>query len=197
MRILIADDHDLVRDALKQVFTGLDDNVEILECGSFPEAVTLAAQGENLDLAVLDLRMPGMAGPANIGEFCRQFPQIPTIVLSGYYRRQDVVDSFRNGAAGFVPKTLNKEAMLNAMRLVLSGGKYIPDDLLPDVTAESGGTEKPVGDQARDAFGGELTTREEEVLAIMCRGLSNKAIGRELGIEEVTVKLHLRKIYQK
>lgn len=197
MRVLIADDHDLVRDALKQVLSGLEGEVEVLECSSFPEAMALAEQDGILDLAVLDLQMPGMTGPDSAGEFCRRFPQTPTVILSGYYRRQDIVEAFQYGAAGFIPKTLNSRSMLNALRLVLAGEKYIPADLLPDAIAGPRDAEDPYEDQAREYRGGKLTVREAEVLAKLCQGLSNKAIAKELGIEEVTVKLHLRKVYKK
>jgi DNA-binding NarL/FixJ family response regulator len=167
MRVLIADDHEIVRDALKLVVANLASNVTIMECSNYSEAVALAEQDGSPDLAVLDLRMPGMTGPASVGEFHRQFPQIPAVVLSGQYRRQDIVEAFRNGAAGFIPKTLNSAAMVNALRLVLAGGKYIPTDLLPDGVGGPVDSETPDEFQTRGYPNGDLTAREEEVLATL------------------------------
>lgn len=195
--VLIADDHDIVRDALGLVLSGLAPEVEILECRNFSEAIELASQAESVDLAVLDLGMPGMPGIAGIDDFNSRFSRTPVVILSGYYRHQDVVDAFRHGAAGFVPKTLNREAMLNAFRLVLAGEKFIPADILMDCDEDQDGFGKTGESWAKNVPYGELTGREGEVLGKMSQGLSNKGIARELGVEEVTVKLHLRNIYKK
>lgn len=191
MQILIADDHDLVREGLRPILSKLDPDVQILECASFPDAVRLADENAGLDLALLDLRMPGMAGTSGVIEFLKRHADVPVMIISGYYRRQDVVDALHHGAMGFVPKTLGAEAMLNAFRLVLAGEKFIPADLLPGGGGDESGL-RP-GDEAI----GKLTTRERDVLGKLLEGLPNKAIGRALGIQEVTVKLHLRNVYRK
>lgn len=197
MRLLIADDHDLVREALKLVLGKLDPNAIVMECGDYQEALALAEQHEDLDLAILDLNMPGMAGLAGIEAFRTRFPSTPTLVLSGYYRRQDVVEVLKNGAMGFVPKTLGSEAMLNAFRLVLSGEKFIPSELLADDGADPNELVGLTGREKREDPLEVLTAREREVLEKLLEGLTNKEIGRDLGIEEVTVKLHLRSVYRK
>jgi two-component system, NarL family, nitrate/nitrite response regulator NarL len=197
IRVLIADDHDIVRDALGLVMSGFGPEVEILAASNFSEAVELASRAKNLDLAVLDLGMPDMPGMAGIDDFNSRFPRTPVVILSGYYRYQDVVEAFRHGAAGFVPKTLNGDAMLNAFRLVLSGEKYIPADLLEGATGDRNDFGKPGASGTNVHSYEDLTGREGEVLENISRGLSNKEIARELGIEEVTVKLHLRNVYRK
>lgn len=191
MQILIADDHDLVRDGLRPILSKLDPDVQILECASFPDAIRLADENAGLDLAVLDLRMPGMAGTNGVTEFLKRHADVPVMIISGYYRRQDVVDALHHGAMGFVPKTLGADAMLSAFRLVLSGEKFIPADVLP-----GGGTDES-GMRPGDEALGKLTGRERDVLGQLLEGLPNKAIGRALGIQEVTVKLHLRNVYRK
>lgn len=195
--VLIADDHDIVREALSLVVSGLASEVDVLGCENFFEAVELASQAEKLDLAVLDLRMPGMPGMAGIDDFNSRFPRIPVVILSGYYQHQDVVDAFRHGAAGFIPKTLSGEAILNALRLVLSGEKFIPAEILLGTTGEPDDIRKTEDHRSVNFPYGELTGREGEVLAKLSQGLSNKGIARELGVEEVTVKLHLRNVYKK
>jgi len=191
MRVLIADDHDLVRDGLKPILGKLASDVTVFECANLYDAVKIAEQERELDLIVLDLRMPGMNGTEGVEVFRRKCPNLPVLIMSGYYRRQDVVDSLQRGAVGFMPKTLGSEAMLNALRLIMSGEKFIPSDLLPDANGESADTAEGGGALKL------LTERERDVLGKLVEGLPNKAIARELHIQEVTVKLHLRNIYRK
>lgn len=191
MRILIADDHDLVRDGLKPILMKLGSEVSILECANFPDALEIADQHDDIDLVILDLRMPGMDGPHGVEAFRKRHVDTPVMVMSGYYRRRDVVESLRYGAAGFVPKTLGSEAMLSAFRLVMSGEKFIPSDLLP------GDGSDPAEMQAGEETLARLTDRERDVLGKLLEGLPNKAIARALGIQEVTVKLHLRNVFRK
>lgn len=190
MRILIADDHDLVRDGLKPILMKLGPDVSILECANFPDALELADQNDDIDLVVLDLRMPGMDGVNGIAVFRQHHADMRVVIMSGYYRRRDIVDALHHGAAGFVPKTLGGEAMLNAFRLVLAGEKFVPADLLP-----ANGDQTEV--HATDATLAQLTARERDVLGKLLEGLPNKGIARQLGIQEVTVKLHLRNVYRK
>ena len=205
MHILIADDHDIVREALALILSELAPNVTILECRSFSEALKLASECTDLNLAVFDLNMPEMPGTDGITEFCSRFPEIPVMVLSGYYGHQDIIDCFDKGAAGFIPKTLGAEGIRHAFRLVLAGEKFVPAEILepcsghvcPDQCQEC---TQAIGAPRRglaDSQLGGLTNREGEVLEKLAQGLSNKAIALELGIEEVTVKLHLRSVYKK
>lgn len=189
MRLLIADDHDLVLDGLKLVLDKIEPGVSILECSDFPEALEKAGQNEELDLAILDLKMPGMNGSSGVKTFRARFPRTPILVISGSYRTNDVVEALRCGAAGFVPKNLNSEAMLSAFRLVLAGEKFIPSDLFPSAI----GSGKHDSDNPLQ----QLTKREREVLAKVPEGLTNKRIAKDLNIAEITVKLHVRSIYQK
>ena len=197
MRLLIADDHDLALDGLKLVLAQIGPDVTFVECGDFDQAVELAKQNDDLDLVVLDLNMPGMAGVSGVEVFRSLFPNAPTLIVSGYYRHQDIADALRLGAAGFVPKSLSREAMLNAFRLVLSGERFIPSDFLPDADLGRGGRADPASGEDRDSPFESLSRREREVMKELLNGLPNKEIGRRLEIHEVTVKLHLSKVYRK
>ncbi len=200
MNTLIVDDHALVLEGLKLVLRKLDPNVNVLERADLPSAMELAAEltggGAALDLAILDLRMPGMNGSAGIEKFCTQFSDTPVIVLSGQYRRQDVLECFRRGASGFIPKALGTKAMTNAIELVLGGGKFLPADILPEHVENDGSR---FADPTLDAHNPirHLTKRERDVLAELVNGLPNKTIAQNLDIQEVTVKLHLWHIYKK
>ena len=190
MRILIADDHDLVRDGLKPILMKLGPEVSILESANFPDALELANRNSDIDLVVLDLRMPGMDGVNGVAVFRQHHPDTRVLIMSGYYRRRDVVDALRHGAVGFIPKTLGSEAMLNAFRLVLAGEKFIPAEMLPSEG-------DPTDMLAADATIDRLTARERDVLGQLLEGLPNKGIARQLDIQEVTVKLHLRNVFRK
>ena len=140
MNTLIVDDHALVLEGLKLVLRKPEPNVNVMESADLPSAMEMATEltgsGAPLDLAILDFRMPGMNGSAGIETFCAQFSDTPVIVLSGQYRRQDVLECFRRGASGFIPKALGTKAMMNAIELVLGGGKFLPADILAGARRE-------------------------------------------------------------
>ena len=199
MRAIIADDHMLVRAGLKLVLQKIDSDMEVAEREDFNTALELAeelsASGSTLDLAILDFRMPGMDEGAGIETFCTRFSDTPVVVLSGHYRRPDVLECFRRGASGFIPKTLGTKAMMNAIQLVLAGGKYLPADILLEHIGnrEPQSANSSLDEQDRLRL---LSHREREVLAELARGLPNKMIAKNLDIQEVTVKSHLTRIYQ-
>jgi two-component system nitrate/nitrite response regulator NarL len=190
MRILIADDHDLVRDTIEEFLKRLGDETEVLQAATLPEAMTLVARQEDrLDMILLDLRMPGMNGLAGLTAMRQKCPDVPVVILSGDVNPDVVRGALQAGAAGFIPKTMRGAAMLNAIRLVQSGGRYVPDLIVTN------GTANLLEDAGRNPKN--LTPRERQVLGQLVKGLSNKEIGRALSIEEITVALHLRSIYRK
>ena len=198
MHVLIADDHDLVRDALKLLLVRIDPNATIVESGSLKGAQELAGEIDNLDLVILNLSTLGTAVASGVEFFHSRFPDARVVIMSGYYRRRDVLEALESGAAGFVPKNMSTDAMLNAFRLILSAERYIPEDVLPLLSRGAGerGANGSDGQRFENRLDA-LTGREREVLAKLRDGQSNKQIGRTLDIEEVTVKLHVRRIYQK
>lgn len=195
MEVLIADAQQLVREGLKVVLADLDGEPSVRECGDFDSALSLAADGP--DLAILDLNMPGMDRVTGIAEFCAKFPETPVVVIAGMFQRKEIISAFLQGASGFIPKTLGKDAILGALRLIMAGEKFIPSILLAHDEGDAAGVERP----DRGDLGGNplaaLTNRERDVIENLLEGLSNKGIGRALTIEEVTVKLHMRSIFRK
>jgi DNA-binding NarL/FixJ family response regulator len=190
MRILIADDHDLVRDTIEEFLKRLGDQTEVLQASTLPEAMTLAGQQtDKLDMILLDLRMPGMNGLAGLTAMRQKCPDVPVVILSGDVNPDVVRGALQAGAAGFIPKTMRGAAMLNAIRLVQSGGRYVPDVIVTNGAANllEAGARSPKN----------LTPRERQVLSQLVKGQSNKEIGRALNIEEITVALHLRSVYRK
>lgn len=195
MQLLIAEQHDLALEGLRVILRRLGSDDAILAYNHFADALE-AATNRDLGLVVLDLNLPGMNGVSGVEVFRSYFPDPPIVVLASVYQRRDVVAALRHGAAGFVPKSLRAEAMLNAFRLVLSGERFVPAAMLSDDQLDQPGLGAASGERSNGALH-RLTGREEDVLGRLLEGLSNKEIGRALDIREVTVKLHLRSIYRK
>lgn len=198
MRIILADDHHLVRDSLKQYLELLGPNVEILEGATLPEVLTHA--GEKVDLVVMDLQMPGMAGPRSIADVRAAFPATPVVVVSGVVEPAIIRAVIQNGANGYIPKTARGKSLVNAINMVLAGETYLPTALLMDQGGAAPGRTKPEADEATSKTGSDfdkLSTREAGVLRLLIAGKANKEIARDLDLQEVTVKVHLRNIYRK
>jgi two-component system nitrate/nitrite response regulator NarL len=191
MRVLLADDHNLVRDALKNYIERLDPSVEILTAESLDDALVVAERSHPIDLVILDLKMPGMYGLDGLKEMRTRLPDLPVVIMSGGASQDDVRDALDLGARGFLPKTLSGPALVSAMRLILAGERFVPLDAF-SAPAPDTATPLPVNDATAS-----LTQREREVLDYLKDGLSNKEIARALDLQEVTIKLHIRGICRK
>ena len=185
MRILLADDHDLLRDSMELLLQRLEPGLQVVHAGSLPEALTKAAAEPAIDIVMLDLNMPGMNRLAGVEAMNRALPNVPVVVISGQFTNELAMEALRAGAAGFIPKTMAGKAMLSALQLVLAGERYVPR-LVLDSDAE-----------ASDSATQSLSRREREVLRLLASGLSNKEIARRLEVETVTVAVHLSSIYKK
>lgn len=213
MRLLIADDHALFRDAMTQYVersspgstvdtaSNLDDAFKILNHISVPP-----------ELVLLDLNMPGMSGLEGFAKFRETYPKIPVALLSGVAEPEDIQRAMDLGAIGFFPKTLSGRALLKAIELVLTGEKFIPVDsktngLLPSYYNDENLNKMPVSLPLKTMAPAtpyqskphriHLTPRENDVLICLCRGQANKDIARNLGLQDVTIKLHVRSICRK
>jgi len=202
---LIADDHELFRDGLRLVLDDLDPDLEIVEASTFDEALARATESPSPDLVLMDLVMPGMAWNEGLSALKQAVGAAPLVVLTAAEDRRLVLDAVRLGAAGFIPKTSSGKVMIGALRLVLSGGVYLPPALLEDrevaalqqalpLQAMDGVASHAEGPPARPMADVPLTPRQREVLALLGQGQSNKEIARALGLSEGTVKLHVTAI---
>ncbi|MGH6933714.1 MAG: response regulator transcription factor [Dongiaceae bacterium] len=191
MRVIIADDHALIRDTLALLLRELATEMEVLHADTFAATMDLVKQPAAVDLLLLDLRMPGMNGLAGVKALGQACGAVPIIIVSAETNPDVIRGSMREGVAGYIPKTMRGNAMLNALRLVLSGERYVPQSLVsePDLPRR--------GDAGQPGRLESLTTRESAALSGLIRGLSNKEIARELNIEEITVALYLRTVYKK
>ncbi len=200
MRILFADDHTLIRDGIRPFLSELAPDVEVLEAENFAGAQDQAKAAGDLDLILLDLKMPGMNGFNGITAFTQTHPDVPIVILSGHYNRKDVIAALDYGVSGYIPKNIGGMAMVNALRLVLAGEKYLPSEAFSETGAdEDESILAPSGQAAQeiDPKFQTLTQREGEILAHLVEGKTNKEIARDLDLQEITVKIHVRNIYRK
>lgn len=182
MKILLADDHALFREGMRHVLAQLQDDVLVIEAGNHSEVLSQAAAHGDIALVLLDLHMPGKEGFAALDNLLQHYPALPIVVLSASENRADMQRALDRGAMGFIQKSATAPVMLNALRLVLSGGVYVPPALVRTGDRRS-------SEIADDAHG--LTPRQLEVLARVIEGEPNKVIAAELGLSEATVKAHV------
>jgi len=193
MKVLVVDDHVLIREALRGVLKELKEDATVLEAPDCGQAMRQIAEHQDLALILLDLNLPDGNGFAVLTELRQRYPAISIVVLSGFHDRANVVQALDLGAMGFIPKTSPREVMVNALRLVFSGGIYIPPEIL--IRGETGAGAAPAAPKPPISPGDlGLTERQVEVLALMMQGKSNKAICRVLDLAEPTVKNHVTAI---
>ena len=198
MQILLIDDHPLFREGMRHLLARLADAVAIHEAADLREGLQLCRAQAGMDLALMDLAMPGLAGIDAVSAFRDDFPAIPLVVLSAAQGGPEIRQAIAAGATGFIPKSSTSEVMLGAIRLVLSGGVYLPPQVLDGRRAPT----RPLRAQSAAAQGApapaesvNLSSRQLDVLSLLVQGKPNKVIARELGVSEGTVKMHLAIIF--
>jgi DNA-binding NarL/FixJ family response regulator len=186
MEVLIVDDHALIRDALRRVLEQLGREVTVFEAGDCDRAFALIEAQPELELVLLDLNLPGMHGLAALGELRTRYPAVSVVVISAAEDRASVTQALDHGAMGYIPKSSSNEVLASALRLVLSGGIYIP----PAILGAAEPVLQPGGAKLRPSDLG-LTERQSQILTLLMQGKSNKLICRELDLAESTVKNHV------
>lgn len=189
MKILVADDHPLVRDALARTVASLDADVQVFEAADFAALRGLAGL-HDLDLALVDLNMPGMQGITGLRMLRGEFPTLVLVVASAQDDATTIRKVLATGVSGFIPKTESRDVVLQAIRLVQAGGVYVP----PRVLFEHDGAASPPSTNGSNGGDAALTPRQLDVLACLLQGRPNKLIARDLGLTEGTVKIHIAAI---
>lgn len=201
-RIVVADDHALVRGGLAQLIKLVENNVEIIESNDFDETMKLLTKiGESIDLLLMDLVMPGMDDSHAIRKVSKKWPSIPIIVVSVRENISAIRNALAAGAMGYIPKSSSPDVMISAIRLVLSGGVYVPPHVLDSDGTESDDKKIEFNTDVEEIdsismFTAGLTERQLEVLSLMSKGKSNKEIAEELGLTLGTIKMHSSRIFK-
>ena len=197
MKILIVDDHVLIREALRGVLKELNAQAAIIEAPDSRQAMRHVDQHPDLQLILLDLGLPDRDGFEVLAELRQRYPAISVVVLSAHNRRDNVAKALELGALGFIPKSAQRAVMLSALNLVFAGGVYIPPEILSreqSTVEPSAATVAAVPVGRRKLADHGLSPRQIDVLALMMKGKSNKAISRELRLAEPTVENYVTAI---
>jgi DNA-binding NarL/FixJ family response regulator len=187
VKVLVVDDHPLVREGMRSLLAGLEEGVEVLEASSAGEALDVLAAHAQLELVLLDVNLPDRDGLSLLAEFGRRAPDLPVVMLSGVQDPALMHQALDAGAAGFIPKSSLSQVIVPALKLVLAGGVYVPPQMLPAQSAAKG---------AAALAGPELTPRQRQVLKLVIDGRSNKEIAAALALSEPTVKGHLIAVFR-
>jgi len=198
MKILIVDDHHLIREGMRPVLerlapAGSDERVEVFEADNFEAATAAVVAHPDLDLVLLDLRMPGTSGLGGLAQWQKRFPGLPGVMMSGEDDPALVRAAIDQGALGYIPKSSTSEVILNALRLVLSGGTYLPREALAPNRVAAASSADFAADVATRLG---VTPRQADVLRLLLAGKSNKVICRELNLAESTVKNHVAAVFK-
>ena len=190
MKTLLADDHPLMREGVRQVLSQLEPPVEIIDAHDYPSLFAQTALHADLDLALVDLNMPGFVGMQGITQYRHRFPDIPLVVLSASESPHDIRSALEAGVLGYIPKAASTAAMLAALRQVLAGTPFVPASL--------GDRLVDLHTPAPNGFAGHcgLTARQLEVARLLAQGCANKAIAGMLAMSEGTVKVHIAAIFR-
>jgi DNA-binding NarL/FixJ family response regulator len=189
-RIVLADDHPLFRDALRLTLQDALGDVRFDEAGSLREAISILSGADDIDLVLLDLKMPGVQGFSGLVLVRSQFPLVPVVVVSGTEESAVIARAISLGASGFVPKSAPVPQMQSAISTVLEGGEWVPEGV---------NTSQPADSEADEIARrmSTLTPQQMRVLMMLREGLLNKQIAYELSVSEATIKAHVSAILQK
>lgn len=187
LRIAVADDHPLMRAALASALASLAPAVQFIEAATLAATLALLEDASDLDLVLMDLHMPGVRGVEGVRAVRERAPEVPLAIVSADDDPATVKALLALGVSGFIPKTDSPAVIASAVRLILAGGVYVPPRLVADARAPG---------EANGAAPAGLTARQMDVVRLLARGMSNKAIARELGVSEGTVKVHLLAVFR-
>lgn len=196
LQVLLADDHALFRDGMRYVLQQLSDQVDIICAGDFANTLKQAEANPGIDLALVDLNMPGSDGVTSIRIFHQRFPGIPLVVVSGSDQRSEIEWIMEYGAMGFISKMSSGKEMVSALRIVLNGDVCFPPQLLgnaPVIRADNN-----VADEKSSLHPNKhgLTKRQLEAMQYLSEGLTNKEIAMRMNLAEGTIKVHVAAAYQ-
>ncbi len=190
MKVLLIDDHALFKDGMRLVLAKLDKSTQIFNASSYEDALPIINENPDFDLILLDLGLPGLSDADALKAFRKEMPSTPVVILSSNDDGSKVQELLNLGAQGYIPKSTNAKLLIHALKLVLSGGIYIPPEILSQIGGEQITSVKNHTVKANTP----LTPRQHEVLGKLIHGHTNKEIGKLLDMAESTVRVHIAAI---
>jgi DNA-binding NarL/FixJ family response regulator len=194
LKLLVVEDHELVREGLARLLRQLEDEVEVSEAPDFEAALNMLDNELDYDLVLLDLALPGIDGFAGLNILRKRYPALPVAVVSAFDDLPTVTRVMNNGASGFIPKAFSGDDLLNAVREVLAGNLFRPGSLQSAKIDDAAPVPPQRGGVRPSEIG--LTDRQAQVLGLMVRGLSNRDIAEQLNLSEGTVKIHATAVFK-
>jgi DNA-binding NarL/FixJ family response regulator len=192
-RVLIADDHPLYRDALRAIVPQACPGADLIEAACQEDVLREVTSDAAFDLIVLDLNLPGVVGFSCLQQVRETAPLTPILIVSAVDDPGVMSDVIRAGATGYVPKSAQRQILVDAIQAVLGGGTYLPLEGMIALRDSP----SPQADRAEPSTRNSLTSRQRRVLTLLAHGKSNKQIAGELDISEITVKAHVSSILKK
>jgi len=194
MKILVIDDHVLIRQAMQGVLKKVRRDAVLLEASNAEQAMRIIAAQPDIDLILLDLTLPDRDGFSVFTELRERHPAIAIVVLSAVQDPANVMRALELGARGYIPKSALGDVIVNALRLIISGGTYVPPEIFAGGELSNTGMRQFAGEQTLRPIDIGLTDRQLDVLALMMQGKNNKTICRTLDLAQPTVKNHVTAI---
>lgn len=189
-KIIVADDHPLFRDALRQAIESMPESYDVAMAGDFDGVLEIINSGLDADLLLLDLKMPGSHGFSGLLRLRAEYPGLPVIIVSATEDMTTIRHAVQAGASGFIPKSTGASDIRNAIATVLEGGIWHPPDF--DFDGEEDEEFSALAKRVQS-----LTPQQNRVLSMLGEGLLNKQIAYELGVSEATVKAHVSAVLTK
>lgn len=203
MKIVIADDHGIVRAGLRLFLQRIFNGGEILECSDYAQATAICQEQPNLDLILFDRFMPGAELANSLQIFLAAAGTVPVVMMSASEDPEHIWQALHDGARGYIPKTSSEKVITHALMLVLSGGTYLPPNLITSNRCTYPNTNQGTSDQIQRQYieselpsPFEITQRQRQVLKLLVYGKSNKQIASNLNISEATVHTHINAIFK-
>ena len=197
VHIVIADDHALVRGGMDVLVKSVIPNVQTSQSYDFSTTIKLLEELKNVDILLLDLLMPGMNSIESVKYICKKWKDLSVIIVSAKEDNNLIKDILQAGAVGYIPKMCSPELMINAIRLVISGGIYIPSSILNISNEFKNDFQiKPNLNENIDKKKNKLTKRQKQIISLIRAGKSNQAIALDLDLAIGTIKMHISRIFK-
>lgn len=196
MKILLADDHNMVRAGLSLLLARLYGDIELFEASTYPQALELCHSQKDFSLALVDRVMPGHADGESLRTLCQLLQPSPVVVLSATEDPHSIRESLALGAQGYLPKSTHESLLFSALQLVMAGGTFIPTSALESAHTQESAPAAPSPKQRKEPELQTLTPRQQDILNRLALGETNKVIARELAISPATVQTHINAIFR-